>query len=321
MRTEVSVIIPCLNEVSTIGNTLKAASHELEKSGLKFEIIVIDNGSKDGSDNVALKHNAKLIYSDAYPVGAVRNVGVNTSQGKVLVFIDADIVLQKGWGDIFRSIYYRMIEDDKIITGSHPLVPDDIRPLLYQWYKSLSEDLRDTHLGTGHMIVSRNIFNKIGGFDESLVTNEDFYFCHEAKKLGITVVSNQEMKVFHYGYPNTLTDFVKREIWHGFGDCNNWGRLVRSRIAWSGSIFFLLIVSMVAFIFYDPTISLFISVVLVLAACGFNYLKFGFGNLRNYLYRSFVSFLYLFSRGVALPIFFIKRKKVHHRGHKKIIEE
>ena len=313
---DISIVIPCLNEVGTIGKTLSALVRELNIAALRYEIIVVDNGSTDGSDLVAKEHGVTFIQTDVYPVAAVRNLGVKESQGTVLVFLDADIVVQDGWGLHLGDVCKRLMEDDNLITGSHPQVPDDIRPALYHWYKSLSEDTRDTHMGTGHMIVSRATFERVGGFDESLVTNEDFYFCIEAKKMGVAVVSHPDMKVFHLGYPNNYSDFLKREIWHGLGDCNTIGRLLRSRVVWFGVAFIAFGLLAITSLFFSPILFFISLFAFLLLPAGFNIIKFGYGGLREFTYRSLVACVYLFSRGLAIPIYILNKNKRLHRGHK-----
>jgi len=312
MNNEVSVIIPCLNEINTIGKTISAASDELSKAGISFEIIVIDNGSTDGSDEVIKSYKTKYILSDAYPVAAIRNIGVEMSNGDILVFLDADIVVQPFWGQALKSVCLKMLENDNFITGSQPEVPDNIQPILYSWYKAISEDKRDTHLGTGHMIVSKNAFENIGGFDQSLVTNEDYYFCYKAKKMGYGVISNPEMKVFHFGYPNNLIDFAKREIWHGSGYCNNFKLFFRSRIAWCGSIFLLLNLVMLLSFFINYKLFIIMFIITILTASLFNIFKFGYGDIKNFIYRSIISYVYFLSRGLSMPMYLFKKNKFNH---------
>lgn len=315
MPTEISVIIPCLNEINTIGRTISAASQELTEAGFDFEIIVVDNGSTDGSDVVAKSNKATVAYSGAYTIAEVRNKGVKMAKGRVLVFLDADIVVQSNWGKALRVVYKQLMNDDNMITGSPTCVPENIQPILHSWYKAIFEDKRDSHIGTGHMVVSRNAFEKIGGFDQSLVTNEDFYFCYEAKKIGFKIVLNPDMKVFHLKLPNTLIDFAKREIWHGMGDCKNWRGFLRSRVACFGVVFLLFnIMMLLSLVLYGPMFFPLLTIV-ILIAVGFNLVKFGFGNIIDFFYRSFISYVYLISRGLSLPISLFKKNKFYHWTH------
>ena len=316
-KPQISVIIPCLNEVNTIGSVVSAASDELSKSGFDYEIIVVDNGSNDGSERVAKSHGANVIHSEARTIAGVRNAGVKISRGEVLLFLDADTVVQPGWGQAFRPEYKRMKENDNFITGSPAHAPDNIQPILYSWYKALSDNVRDTHRATYHMIVSRKTFKKIGGFDENFITNEDFNFCSQAKKHGVIIDSNPEMKVFHHGYPNSLIDFAKREIWHGLGDCKNWKSRLRSRVFWCGTLFLLLnIVMIFCLFFYIPLFFILLATALLMAA-GMNFVKFGYGNIRDFTYRSLVSYVYLISRGLSLPVRLFRKDRFYHWVHSK----
>ena len=318
MTPEISVIIPCLNEVNTIGNVISAASNELTQAGFAYEVIVVDNGSTDGSDHVAKSHGANVIHSEARTIAGVRNAGVETASGQVLVFLDADIVVQPNWGQGLRTEYARMMEDDNFITGSPAHVPDNIQPLLYSWYKALSDNVRDTHRGTGHMIVSRNTFDKVGGFDQHFITNEDFNFCTQAKKQGIIIDSNLEMKVFHYGYPNSLIGFARREIWHGLGDCKNWKSRLRSPVFWCGTLFLLLNSIMILFLFIYLPLFFILFAISMLIAAGMNFYKFGYENIRGFFFRTIVSYLYLISRGLSFFVYIFKKYSLNKSKYHKI---
>lgn len=312
MKPEISVIIPCLNELNTIGSVVSAASDELSKAGFDYEIIVVDNGSNDGSERVAKSHGANVIHSEARTIAGVRNAGVEVSRGRVLVFLDADIVVQPNWGQVFRTEYNRMMENDNFITGSPAHVPDNIQPILYSWYKALSDNVRDTHRGTGHMIVSRNTFKKIGGFDQNFITNEDFNFCSQAKKHGVIIDSNPEMKVFHYGYPNSLIDFAKREMWHGLGDCKNWKSRLRSRVFWCGTLFLMLNIMMIFSLFIYIFLFFMLFTIAIVMAAAMNFIKFGYKNIRDFFFRTIVSYVYLISRGLSVVICCFKKDRFYH---------
>ena len=299
---KISVIIPCLNEKETISTAIVSISNEIKNIGFEYEIIVVDNGSSDGSDILAVESGAIVIYSDASTVAEVRNCGVRSASGKILIFLDADIVVNLGWADIFLDIYSNISVNDNYIFGSHPRVPDNIHQILHFWYQGIAQDVRNTHLGTGHMIVSRKVFDKLNGFDKDLISGEDFDFCCRAKAHNIEVMSIPQLVVFHYGYPNNFTNFLKREIWHGQGDCCSLKRIIKSKAAIIGLIFLLFNSMFVFFIFINITFSLFFLLAIFILTLSVNIFKFGIDGVKSLICRSIVAYLYLLGRGVA-PFF------------------
>jgi glycosyltransferase involved in cell wall biosynthesis len=253
-----------------------------------------------------------VIHSEARTIAGVRNAGVEVARGKVLVFLDADIVVQKGWGNMLRSEYTCMMKNGNLITGSHPQVPENIRPILRSWYKGLSMDPRNTHLGTGHLIVTRSTFDMIGRFDETLETNEDFYFCQEAIKKGIKIVINPDLKVLHYGFPNSLVDFAKREIWHGIGDCKTLKCWLRSRVACLGTVFFILHILMLLSLFLNFPLLVINLPVIVFIIIFYTIYMFDFINIRNFIYRCVVAYIYFFCRGLSLAAYIFSRNKAYY---------
>ncbi|MEC0093058.1 glycosyltransferase family 2 protein [Paenibacillus macquariensis] len=86
----VSVIIPALNERRTIS----AIIHQAARVHPRTEVIVVANGSTDGTDRVAARHGAIVIHGEdplGHDVG--RFVGAHAAKGKVLLFIDGDMVI------------------------------------------------------------------------------------------------------------------------------------------------------------------------------------------------------------------------------------
>lgn len=87
---ELSIVIPCLNEVRTLPDCLMKAKQALSDNNLKGEIIVADNGSTDGSQDAALKQRVILIEVEVRGYGSALMGGIAAAKGKYIVMGDAD---------------------------------------------------------------------------------------------------------------------------------------------------------------------------------------------------------------------------------------
>jgi glycosyltransferase involved in cell wall biosynthesis len=84
----VSVIIPCYNHSHYLGTAIESV---LTQSHQEVEIVVVDDGSRDATKQVALSYpGVKYIYQDNQGLSAARNTGIRHSNGDYLVFLDAD---------------------------------------------------------------------------------------------------------------------------------------------------------------------------------------------------------------------------------------
>ena len=93
-RIDVSIIMPCLNEAgwlaACIANAQQALDLMRETLGLSGEIIVADNGSTDGSPDIATKHGARSVHVARRGYGAALSGGAMAAEGRYLVMGDAD---------------------------------------------------------------------------------------------------------------------------------------------------------------------------------------------------------------------------------------
>jgi glycosyltransferase involved in cell wall biosynthesis len=87
----VSVVIPCLNEAETIEECVRAASRVLRENGLAGEVIVVDNGSADGSAELARAAGATVVEERRRGYGNAYLAGFAKASGEYLVMIDADL--------------------------------------------------------------------------------------------------------------------------------------------------------------------------------------------------------------------------------------
>jgi glycosyltransferase involved in cell wall biosynthesis len=87
----VSVIIPCLNEAENIEQCVTAAWRALERSGIDGEVIVADNGSEDGSAELADRAGARVIHELRRGYGSAYIAGFREARGTYILMADADL--------------------------------------------------------------------------------------------------------------------------------------------------------------------------------------------------------------------------------------
>jgi len=90
VNPQVSVLIPCLNEEATVGTCVRKAREALEGMGVAGEVVVVDNGSTDGSKEAALREGARVVEEARKGYGAALLAAFASARGKYLVMGDAD---------------------------------------------------------------------------------------------------------------------------------------------------------------------------------------------------------------------------------------
>jgi glycosyltransferase involved in cell wall biosynthesis len=232
-EASVSVVIPAFNEQRHIGRMLA----ELRRlaSGVSLQVIVADNFSTDRTVALATENGADLVISAGGTVGAVRNAGVALATGNVLIFLDADVFPSEQWAQRLSSVVTAVASDELLVTGSWVSVPAESTWIERYWFKPL-ENGRNSHINSGHLIVSRALFERLNGFDEALRTGEDFDFSVRARSLGARIVDDASLRVFHEGYPKSFGEFFRREMWHGVGDYSSWEKFIQSKVCIVGFV-------------------------------------------------------------------------------------
>ena len=99
---EVSVVMPCLNEAETLGRCIAKAQRALDEHFLRGEIIVADNGSTDGSQQIALSLGARVVPVAAKGYGNAVRAGIAAACGEYVIFGDSDDSYD--FGDVPRFV-------------------------------------------------------------------------------------------------------------------------------------------------------------------------------------------------------------------------
>ena len=90
VAVELSIVMPCLNEVRTLKACIRKASRFLEDNGISGEIIVADNGSTDGSVELASSLGARVLSVDRRGYGAALKCGIESARGRWVIMGDSD---------------------------------------------------------------------------------------------------------------------------------------------------------------------------------------------------------------------------------------
>ena len=89
-RTELSILMPCLNEADTLATCIKKAQKALEDLNVNGEVVVADNGSTDGSPKIAASLGARVIHVAEKGYGNALLAGIKAAGGKYIIMGDAD---------------------------------------------------------------------------------------------------------------------------------------------------------------------------------------------------------------------------------------
>ena len=182
----VSCVIPVRNDALRLKRCLEAITRSA--AGVTLEIVVADNGSTDGSADVARAAGAQVLSLPGLRVAELRNRAAAAVATDVLAFIDADHEIGDGW---FAAAFRTLAGERVGAAGALYLAPDG-----GTWVQRMYGALRGRTtvagdvpwLGCGNLAVRREAFDAVGGFDASLVACEDVDFCQRLRQAGWRVV-------------------------------------------------------------------------------------------------------------------------------------
>ncbi len=195
MDSRISVIIPTLNEAGCLQDTLIALGH-----AENVEVIVVDGGSCDGTDGLALAAGVRLLRS---PAGRARqmNLGAAAAIGDIYLFLHADTQLPCRFEQYVRAA----LREPGVIAGAFRLrVDGPERSLrLIEWGTNWRSRWRHMPYGDQAVFVRAETFRQLGGFKE-LPIMEDFEFAQRLRRAGRIVI-----------LPAAVTTSARR--WHALG--------------------------------------------------------------------------------------------------------
>jgi uncharacterized protein len=171
----ISVIIPTLNEASTLENCLKSV-------GTRFdcEKIVVDGGSYDSTVDIARNYNCIVLVTESSRARQM-NMGAMRASGEILLFLHADTTLPDKWSDAVWEI----LREDGVACGAFTLsISGNLRGLyLIELVSNFRSRVLNTPYGDQAFFMTKQAFTMIGGFPDQPIM-EDFEFIRRSGKKG-----------------------------------------------------------------------------------------------------------------------------------------
>lgn len=175
----ISVVIPAHNEEAYLRSTLAALERQNYPA---FETIVIANGCSDKTAEVARGHCHRLIVLSTKSLGVARNLGARVARGELLLFLDADTLLE-------QPLALRRIAEEFSLSdaaGTLHARPDGHRlacRVIYRFKNFLHR--WKLHTGSSGVILCWKVqFQKVGGFDEGLEVRENSELIRRLRQFG-----------------------------------------------------------------------------------------------------------------------------------------
>ena len=211
----ISVVVAVRNERQHIQKCIDSLFRQDHDS---YEVIVVDGMSDDGTyellQELQKDHDFKLLRNEKKNAAAGRNIGIKEARGEAIAFIDGDAVAAEDW---LKNIKRAFEESGAAAVGGPDLVPADSgykeRVIAYVMTSPLARGgklnpstqhtMMDKkryveHIPTCNLCIKKEIFEKVGLFDENFVKGQDLELNFRIRSAGYRIFYSPSIKVVHY---------------------------------------------------------------------------------------------------------------------------
>jgi glycosyltransferase involved in cell wall biosynthesis len=215
----VSVIIPTYNRKHIIEGAIKSALNQTFKD---YEIIVVDDGSTDGTREFleSLSIPITIISKENGGVSSARNVGIQNAKGKYIAFLDSD----DAWlpDKLKMQVEYLESHPDMplVYTDEYIEVNGEVLPQMRFQRADVGDDVKDnfllsgfvqkTPIHTSAVMVQKSILDEVGYFNETLKIHEDSELWNRISKKYQFGYIDTPLAIFRYkdGVEHLMKDFL-----------------------------------------------------------------------------------------------------------------
>jgi len=216
---KVSVIVPAYNAEHSIQECINSLLNQ--KTTYDFEIIIVDDGSKDRTAGIAKSFKKVKVFSNknSGPASA-RNFGARKAIGEIIIFIDSDCVADKNWLQQMTDSF-----KDKEVVGVQGAYRTKQKELMARFtqieiehrYERLKNAKKVDWIGSYSAGYKKEIFLKEHGFskDFKMASGEDPELSYKLSKKNFKLKFNPNAIVFHK-HPTSLPEYLRKKFVHAF---------------------------------------------------------------------------------------------------------
>lgn len=212
MKNLVSVIIPVYNEEQEVANCLQSIRKQSYKN---LEIIIVDDGSTDKTLQIVKKFKAKILTQKHKGPGTARNLGASKARGEILVFIDADMTLDKNF---IKDLISPICKKKTVGTFSRNEMNGN-KDNIWSKYWNINRgwpierlipiDYPDT--SPVFRAILKNEFQKVKGFDATGEYTDDWSLSRKLKKQAKAAKG----AIYYHKNPSSMKEVWQQARWIG----------------------------------------------------------------------------------------------------------
>lgn len=213
----ISVVIPAYNAQEKLGACLDALGRQTLPRE-EYEIIVVDDGSTDGTREIVAEQDVVLLCQRHQGAAAARNAGARRARGEIILFTDADCIPEPNW---IRAMTAPFADKDvmgvsgRICTFQKGLVPRFIQLEYDNRYENIARHAYIDFISTATGAYRRGVFLQNGGFREDLLGAEDAELSFRLANAGYKMVFAPQAIVYH-PHPESILEYARRKCHYGY---------------------------------------------------------------------------------------------------------
>lgn len=178
----VSIVIPCYNQAYWLSEAIESALAQTYKN---IEVIVVNDGSPDNTSEIAKRYPVRLVEKENGGLSSARNAGIREAKGQYILPLDSD-------DKILPEFIEKTIGLDDIVSTAQQEFGDSNN----LWNSQPEHPVHDFFKYNNQInccaLYKKEIWEKIGGYDETMKGYEDWDFWFRATKIGYTITVIRE---------------------------------------------------------------------------------------------------------------------------------
>jgi len=212
-KPDVSVVISCYNKRETIAQCIRSV---LLQEGVRFELIVVDDGSTDGSNNIldafSRDERVKIIRKAHSGISPTKNIGLANARSDIIYFVDGDCVLDQ---DSLATLLSSFTSPRIGCVGGAVRAINKSNSIAFAIELMQNEVERKWPFGA-NVAYTKEALTRTGGFDESAEAGEDVDLFLRVSKMGFDFSYNPAI-VARTVNPESFSSFFNQRFHWGIG--------------------------------------------------------------------------------------------------------